>query len=609
MARAPEKRDARGGDPSTSALRAAHPSSRVRALGGLAVLLAVGLVLPLLVAQRAHALGVPRSDDWSYLVTLFRWMDTGRLEFNGWVSMTLVGQLVLTAPVVALVGRSIWAVQVWSACIGALGLVGLVALGRLVLPSGRGALFIALTVACSPLWAPLATTYMTDVPAFSAQMIALALAGVAFRRRPISIGWLSAAVAVGFVGVSIRQYGLIPEVAILTSAFWVSVSTNDARLRRVVLMMAALVAISTAVLLGWWATIPDPLGLSPQVPTPSSAVAVVRAALGFLRLTGLLVFPLILIAGPRRLVGRATRVSPRWTASLAALATVGMVLSYYTLQKTPFVGNYLDRAGVLANDVVTGFRLDVIPTALFDALVVVGIVGGVFLVVAMIPIVHDAVMRLRSRDFAVRDPMIAAISITVIGFAAAYGAAVLTDLPIFDRYALPVFPLVGLLLVRAALVSIPADVADDAPASSDSGTRSWRLRSVAPTAALLALSVVSLAFATDSASFDATRHEVAARAARQGYGALQVDGGFEWVAYHRRHGPLQGYSPREKQRLRAQYYRGLCVTVLVNPAPRLRAKAISVGEVRGLLHPPYPVFALRNHRRCETPDPAVANRP
>ena len=593
----------------TATLANTRTRARVGAVGGLAVLVVVGLVVPLVVAQRSHALGVPRSDDWSYLVTLFRWIDTGRLEFNGWVSMTLVGQLVLTAPVVAIAGRSVWAVQVWSACIGLIGLVGLVGLGRLMLGSGRGAWFVAVTVAGSPLWAPLATTYMTDVPAFSAQMIALALAGVAFRRRPTSIGWLSAAVAVGFVGVSIRQYGLIPEVAILTSAFWLAVSTKDARLRRAVLVMAALVAISTAVLLGWWSTIPDPLGLSPQVPTPSSAVAVVRAAMGFLRLTGLLVFPLILLAGPGRLVRRAVRVSPIWTASLAALAVLGMALSYYTLQKTPFVGNYLDRAGVLANDVITGFRLDVIPSALFDALVVVGIVGGVFLVVAMIPIVHEVVMRLRFRDFVVRDPMIATMSITVIGFAAAYGAAVFTDLPIFDRYALPVSPLVGLLLVRAAFVSMPAEVVPDAAAPVNSGTRSWRLRSAAPVAALLALGVVSLAFATDSASFDATRHEVAARAVRRGYGALQVDGGFEWVAYHRGHGPLQGYSPGEKQRLRAQYYRGLCVTVLVNPSPRQRAKAISVEEVRGLFHRPYPVVALRNDRPCGSPAPATTTRP
>lgn len=586
-----------------------RPSDRVRTLGGLAVLLAIGFLLPLVVAQRAHALGVPRSDDWSYLVTLFRWIDTGRLEFNGWVSMTLVGQLVLTAPVVAIVGRSVWAVQVWSACIGAIGLVGLVALGRQVLPFGRGAWFVGVTVACSPLWAPLATTYMTDVPAFGAQMIALALAGVAFRRRPTSIGWLRAAVAVGFVGVSIRQYGLIPEVAILAGAFWLAVSTQDARLRRAVLVMGALVAVSTAVLLGWWSTIPDPLGLSPQVPTPSSAVAVVRAALGFLRLAGLLLFPLILVAGPRRLVRRAMGVSAIWTASLAALAALGMALSYYTLQKTPFVGNYLDRAGVLANDVITGFRLDVVPTALFDALVVVGIVGGVFLVTAMIPTAHDAFIRFRSHDFAVRDPLVATLSIAVIGFAAAYGAAVFTDLPIFDRYALPVFPLVGLLLVRAAFVSLHAEAESLGSAPVDSGTRSWKLRSAAPVAALLALGIVGLAFATDSASFDAARHEVATRAVRHGFGALQVDGGFEWVAYHRRHGPLQGYSPSEKQRLRAQYYRGLCVTVLVNPSPRQRAQAVSEATVRGLLHRPYPIIALRNNRRCGSPDPATISRP
>ena len=60
-----------------------------------------GLVLPLVIARHYGALGAARGDDWSYLVTLFRWVDTGRLEFNNWVSMSLLGQLLLAAPVAA----------------------------------------------------------------------------------------------------------------------------------------------------------------------------------------------------------------------------------------------------------------------------------------------------------------------------------------------------------------------------------------------------------------------------------------------------------------------------------------------------------------------------
>ena len=64
-----------------------------------ALTLLAGAVVPLLVAARSGALGIPRSDDWSYLLSLFRWVDTGRLSYNNWAGMTLVGQLVLAVPV------------------------------------------------------------------------------------------------------------------------------------------------------------------------------------------------------------------------------------------------------------------------------------------------------------------------------------------------------------------------------------------------------------------------------------------------------------------------------------------------------------------------------
>ena len=42
------------------------------------------------------------------------------------------------------------------------------------------------------------------------------------------------------------------------------------------------------------------------------------------------------------------------------------------------------------------------------------------------------------------------------------------------------------------------------------------------------------------ASFDGTRWKVAEMATEQGYDPIQVGGGFEWLGYHREHGPLYG---------------------------------------------------------------------
>ena len=53
----------------------------------------IGVAIPVAVASHYGALGIPRSDDWSYLLTMFRWVEDGKLTFNGWVSMTLIGQV------------------------------------------------------------------------------------------------------------------------------------------------------------------------------------------------------------------------------------------------------------------------------------------------------------------------------------------------------------------------------------------------------------------------------------------------------------------------------------------------------------------------------------
>ena len=68
----PMQIEARGAPP--------HEGRSGPAILALVAIALVGLALPLAVAAHYHALGIPRSDDWSYLVTEFRWVDTGRLS-------------------------------------------------------------------------------------------------------------------------------------------------------------------------------------------------------------------------------------------------------------------------------------------------------------------------------------------------------------------------------------------------------------------------------------------------------------------------------------------------------------------------------------------------
>ena len=325
------------GDANRSEPRRWFGSSPRAAVGIAVALLVVGALLPLVVASHAGALNIPRSDDWSYLLTLFRWVDHGRLGFNNWVSMTLIGQLVLTVPIVVIFGRSIEAVHIFSALLGAVGLGAVVIVGTMILPARRGAVLVAITIALGPLWAPLAATYMTDVPAFTVQMVSLAFAIAAVRRERLSLGLLGIALATSALGVSIRQYELIPLIAILAVASWKSVQDRDVRSTRRIALMGGAALLAIVALFAWFASLPDALSLSPDPKTSGLVANLVVQSAGFVRLAGVLLIPVVIWGGPMSVVRRAWSSSPSLAGVIAFLGSVWMTISYARNPATPKV--------------------------------------------------------------------------------------------------------------------------------------------------------------------------------------------------------------------------------------------------------------------------------
>jgi len=77
------------------------------------------------------------------------------------------------------------------------------------------------------------------------------------------------------------------------------------------------------------------------------------------------------------------------------------------------------------------------------------------------------------------------LALTTLGFSAAYAFAIATELPVFDRYVLPVLPLVGLLLIRrtreglrvavagVGVPGVPAVMVDDVGGDRDVRQGRW----------------------------------------------------------------------------------------------------------------------------------------
>ncbi len=568
----------------TASVARQSPLRNRRALLTLATVLllfVVGAGIPIAIAAHYGALDVPRSDDWSYLLSLFRWVDTGHLDFNGWVSMTLVGQLVIAAPLVLVVGRSIAAVHVLSAFVSFLGLLAVLWMSRLMVRPAL-AVLVAITIAVCPIWGPLSTTYMTDNWAFTFQILAVALAFEAFRRRPISMPWLTGSLAVGLIAFSIRQYAAIPVVAVVAVALvLVAREHNRKRWWHLVAIIASTGVLAIA-LLAWWGTVPDTKLLAPALPGLKSVRWTVRLDTGYLRLVGVALAPVLIAAGPLRLVRRAFAASKLLSTLIVVLVSGVLVLQFVRLPNVPFVGNYFARDGVLAQDVLAGLRPAVIPGLVFDALAWVGMVSVVVMLLAAVPFAARLPEKARGWRTLPESPQVAVLALSIIGFAVAYTLATLTELPVFDRYALPLLPMIALLLLHAA-GHRPAAAADPNAADAERVSRAgW----VAAAVGVVVLGLVGMAYTAESASYDATRWSVGEMAVAKGYSPLQIDDGFEWVGWHRMHGPpwrVKG-TFSERRKIRRLYSKPFCVKVSVGhkvAEQLIIASAVSEAPTRG----------------------------
>ena len=545
------------------------------------MILVLGVVVPLVVTAHYHALGIPRSDDWSYLVTEFRWVDGHGLSFNHWVSMNLVGQLLLAAPVARLAGRDIGALQVLVAAIGGAGLLAVLATARRTGVALAGAVLLTAGIAAGPLWAPLAVSFMTDIPAFTASALATLVAIPLVRRADASDARLTAAVALAFLGFTIRQYAIVTVIAILVTTWIVRVA--DRRRRRTVVAAAAVAALGAVAFWLWWRTIPDVRALSPHLPDAHAASVLASKGAGFVRLAGLLLLPVLTVSRPGARLRAAWNRSAARTLAVGAVTAAWLAVTAVRVAADLFVGNYFVHDGVLSDIVLIGPRPDVLPGPVWALIVAAASVAGVVLVVIVADGVSGIWHRARVRDLAIRDPVTLLLGLLVAGYAAAYVLAMLTGIQVYDRYVLPALPAGGILLLKA-----PVPAADPADAPRPAGRVG-----AAGLVALSGLVALGLAFTTDSASFDGARWRAAEAAVARGWPAREVNGGFEWRNYHRGDKlPVRRQGGRER----------ICVTVHVDPHVA-RDRIVAVVESRAPMRGAARLVAYRTRTSCPEPSP------
>ena len=279
--------------------------------------------------------------------------------------MTLIAQLILARPVIAIWSDSIVATRILVAALGVVGLGAIVAMAPAVGVSRRRGLLVAISLAACPLWGPLAATFMTEVPAFAFEMLCLWCAFAGWTRRRDGCSRHAHRLPGGHGGAGLRG-GRDPPVRGDHRGRGVAHGDRGrvgrprpARAARRVGGdgrrgggddRAARVVVEGA----------EPRALSPAAPSGISYKDVVRTSGGFLRSRGL-----DDAAADR---ARAARGSPGGRGGTARVLTVvvaGLTLLLLVVsdssdltpaRKSPFVGNYFDPRGVLADDITYGTR-------------------------------------------------------------------------------------------------------------------------------------------------------------------------------------------------------------------------------------------------------------
>jgi hypothetical protein len=427
----------------------------------------------------------PLDDDWGYALGAFQFARGEGINYFGWCAMPLLGQWVWAYPFIQLLGSTNAALRVSTIV---LSWVGVTAFRDLLRQAGLGpwvASFGALVLLFNPLFFMMMGTFMSDVPALSFSLLALACYQRGFTGGGHPGYQLAACVAATLVGVNRQNALAVPAVA--------AVLLLQRPLVRWKPLPWATIAIPGVACLGteaWFLGRPD---VDRALPTLNVHNAV-HMTLPLAVTLGLYSLPAVLLVG-----GRWRRVL--LVAGVIGIAAAGHVaISHFARGKPwltggvfPYTGNVLTIYGTYGHEAeVLGERTILIDEGWRVALTVLGCLG-----------VAVVLVRLRADRWTtwLRQPLVLYTLFQIPFLLIARG--------IFDRYFLVFLP--GTLLI-VLLGAKPT-------------RRDW----FAGCCVLAMFAGLAIALTHDWLSYNSARWELGRRAVAAGVPLTELEGGFEWV--------------------------------------------------------------------------------
>lgn len=496
------------------------------------------VVLLIAISAALGVFGIARNDDWSFIENAFRFEETGIVAVGGWVQMNLIGQLVLSAPFIAVFGQSITVLQILGIIAVGAGVLASYALARSYM-APRYAVTIALTTAVSPVILVLSASFMTDGFAMAGQVAALAVGAYAASSTKRSAHlWWWLALAVGVWAFSIREFSIVALGAL------VLLGIVNQRLSRSIRIGSAVVpVVFVLAILAWRST---------QVTETSTNLLINISRVdywGTIPLTvGFLALPVLAWIQPIRVLRNFS------TAQRIITALIFAVLALLVIRApSAMMGNYFG-PDLAYTTTLAGSSTPLYPAPVWSAFLVLAAVGAAVGVIASVGLVSaaatprtDVIQRWTS------NPGLFLASIYSAGMVIILLASpLITDAPLFDRY------FIGVLAVAPGPLVWWA--------ARNAATRS---RAIAPAAALVVLALTGITAVVAAGRVDAARWELAEgihqdRAIARG----NIDGGFDWFRFQ-----TNGIPRPDDWLTRYSWWtldddRAVCVTLVYGDPPR-----------------------------------------
>lgn len=446
-------------------------------------------------------------DDWSYIESAQVFANTGHLVYNGWATAMLGWQILWGALFIRLFGFSFMTVKLSTLPI-AMACVFLFYLIQTRFGiSPRNAVLGTLTLGLSPLFLPLAASFMSDIPGLFVILLCLYCCqrAVAARTSAATIAWLSLAAASNVCGGTVRQIAWLGALVMVPSTAWLL------HKRRGVFLAASLLwgatFISVLYCMHWFAA--QPYSISESLFTPPASPSGHPFFVAFLFIAGeffcllLVVLPVIIAWLPR--IGSAHGASFIAVAIILPLWVLFQIVANWTL---PWVPHLLVAEFSVAN--IAGMSPYRGPFILPEP---ARLLFSVLIVAAFLPLLVTACHQLRGPNFMqsiARRPVFWLLLPYSLSYFALLALHSIQEGGDFDRYLLGLMPVAIILLIRLYEIRIAPRI----PAIS--------------VVTLALFSVLAIAGTHDWFAWQRARLAAIAELRAAGIPRTQIQGGFEY---------------------------------------------------------------------------------